>query len=177
MGLLDKLKGIKEPEPGVAPVPASELKEKLMALNDDRIPFNIQAGSGGDEGDLIVDWKIVDAQWYEIFGKANLEKSHTIRLGLGDKDKEVRVLEETREVEWQAGVPSLSTSIQVFKGRTIGEKSFGKAYAWKSVNPLDYGQVYEYKFDVSEMKDPIAAIVTKNGWSYRPVMSRGKLSD
>ena len=177
MGLLDKLKGIKEAEPGVQPVPQSELQDKLLALNDDRIPFTIQAGAGGDEGDVVAEWKIVDASWYEIFAKANLEKSHTIRLGLSDKDKEVRVLEESREVEWRAGVPSLSASIQVFKGRTMGEKSFGTAYAWKSVNPLDYGQVYEYKFDVSEMKDPIAEVATKNGWTYKPVMSRGKLSD
>jgi len=177
MGLLDKLKGIKEPEPGVAPIPHNELQDKLLALNDDRIPFSVKTGPGGDEGDLIAEWKIVDAAWYEIFGKANFEKSHTIRLGLSDKDNEVRVLEESREVEWNAGAPSLSASIEVFKGRTMASKSFGTAYAWKSVNPLDFGQVYEYKFDVSEMKDPIAKVITKSGWSYRPVMSRGKLAD
>lgn len=177
MGLLDKLKGIKEAEPGVAPVPLSELKDKLIALNNDQVPFTIEAGPGGDVGDVVADWKIVDASWYEIFAKAKLEKSHTIRLGLSQKNNEARVLEESRSVEWSAGVPSLSASIEVFKGRTMASKSFGTAYAWKGANPLDYGQVYEYKFDVSEMKDPIAEVVTKNGWTYRPVMSRGKLSD
>lgn len=177
MGLLDKLKGIRKPPPGVAPVPHRELQEKLLALNDDRIPFTIEQGPGGKEGDLVAEWKLVDAEWYEIFAKASLERSHTIRLGLNDRDKEVRVLEETRAVEWEAGVPSLSGSIEVFKGRTIASKEFGTAYAWKSVNPLDYGQVYEYSFDVKEMKDPIAEVITSNGWTYRPVMSRGKLSD
>ena len=177
MGLLDKLKGIKEPEPGVAPISPADLREKLLGLNNDQVPFTIKAGPGGDDGDVIAEWKIVDASWYEIFAKANLEKSHTIRLGLSAKDNEVRVLEESREVEWSAGIPRLSASIEVFKGRTMASKSFGTAYAWKGVNPLDYGQVYEYKFDVSEMKDPIADVVTKNGWSYRPVMSKGKLVD
>ena len=176
MGLLNKLKGIREPESGVSPIPKDELQRKLLALNDDRIPFSIEAGPGGEEGDVVAEWRIVDAEWYEIFAKASLEKSHTIRLGLSDEDKEARVLEETRDVEWRAGVPTLSGSIQIFKGRTIASKSFGKAFAWKSVNPLDYGQVYEYHFDVSEMKDPLAEIITENGWTYRPVMSRGKLS-
>ena len=176
MGLLNKLRGIKDPEPGVKAVSSSELQQKLLALNDERVPFSIQAAPGGNEGDLVAEWKIVDASWYEIFAKAKLEKSHTIRLGLIQKDNEVRVLEETRDVEWRAGVPSLSGSIEVFRGRTIVAKSFGTAYAWKSVNPLDYGQVYEYRFNVSEMKHPIAEIITKNGWTYRPVMSRRRLS-
>ena len=176
MGLFDKLKGIREPEPGVPPVSPGELKEKLLTLNNDQIPFTVQKGPGGDEGDLVAEWRIVDANWYEIFAKAHLEQAHTIRLGLNGEDNEVRVLEESREVEWRAGTPSLSASIKVFRGRTIGTKSFGTAYAWKGLNPMDYGKVYEYKFDVSEMKDPIAEVVTSSGWTYRPVLSRGKLA-
>lgn len=54
----------------------------------------------------------------------------------------------------------------------MGSKSFGTGYAFKGINPLDYGQVYNYRFDVSEMKDPIAGIVTDGGWTFRPVMSK-----
>lgn len=177
MGMFDKLKGIKEPQEGTAPVSEREMREKLLALNNDQIPFTVTSAPGGKEGDIVVDWKIVDASWYEIFAKAGLEKSHTIRLGLDGKSNEARILEETRDVEWRVGVPSLSASVEVFRGRTITSKEFGTAFAWKGVNPLDYGQVYEYKFDVAEMKGPIAEVVTGNGWTYRPVMSRRKLAD
>ena len=176
MGLLAKLKGIKEAEPGVRPISESELKLKLLALNDDRIPFSIESGHGDDEADLVAEWKIVDAEWYEIFAKASLEKSHTLLLGLSDADKEVRVLEVSRDIEWRAGVPTLSASIETFKGRTVVSKEYEAVYAWKSINPLDYGKVYEYSFDVSDMKNPIVKIITKNGWTYRPVMSKGKLA-
>ena len=176
MGLLDKLKGIKEPAPGVPPVPQRELQEKLLDLNDEQLPFSIESGPGGEEGDVVAEWKIVDASWYEIFAKANLEKSHTIRLGLSQKDNEVRVLEESREVEWRAGVPTLSASYEAFRGRTLVSKEYETVFAWKGPNPLDYGRVYEYSFDVSDMKDPIAEVVTGNGWTYRPVTSRRKLS-
>lgn len=176
MGLLDRLKGIKDPAPGVAPVPQRELHQKLLELNNDELPFSVASGPGGDEGDVVAEWKIADATWYEIFAKAKLEKSHTIRLGLSQKDNEVRVLDESREVEWRAGVPTLSGSIEVFRGRTLVDKEYETVFAWKGPNPLDYGQVYEYSFDVSEMKDPIAKVVTSNGWTFRPVTTRGKLS-
>lgn len=175
MGLLDKLKGVKKPDEGVAPVSPDELKQKLLALTNEQVPFSVVPGPGGKDGDLVAEWKIVDAQWLEIFAKASLEKSHKIYMTLNAKDNEVRVLEEAWEVEWRAGVPTMNLSAEAFRGRTMTSKSFGTAYAFKGVNPLDYGQVYEYKFDVDEMKDPIAAVVTSNGWTFKPVTTKGGL--
>ena len=177
MGLFSKLKGIKEPKEGVAPVPAVDLKAKLLGLNNEQVPFALTAGPGGKDGDLVAEWKIVDAQWLEIFAKASLEKTHRIYVTLDEKSNEAKILEESWEVEWRAGVPQLSLSAEAFRGRTIGSKSFGTAYAWKGVNPLDYGQVYNYRFDASEMKDPIAEVITGSGWTYKPVLTKGKLDD
>jgi len=77
------------------------------------------------------------------------------------------------EVEWRAGVPSLSLSAEKFQGRTFGSKSFGTAYAFQGVNPLDFGEVYKYRFDVSEVKEPLTEIITGSGWSFVPVVSKG----
>ena len=175
MGLFSKLKGIKEPKEGVAPVAAADLKQKLLGLNNEQVPFAVTQGPGGKEGDVVAEWKIVDAQWLEIFAKASIEKAHRIYVTLDEKSNEARILEESWEVEWRAGVPQLSLSAEAFRGRTMGSKSFGTAYAWKGVNPLDYGQVYSYRFDASEMKDPIAEVVTGSGWTYKPVLTKGKL--
>ena len=176
MGLFDKLKGVRPPAVGVAPVPPEELQTRLLALNNSEVPFSVTPGGGGKDGDVVAEWKIVDAQWYEIFAKAGLEKTHRIYVTLDVADSEARILEESWDVEWRAGVPELSVSAEAFRGRTLTSKSFGTAFAFKSVNPLDYGQVYEYRFDVAEMKDPIAAIVTEAGWTYRPVMTKAKLT-
>ena len=177
MGLFDKLKGIKEPEEGVAPVAPNELHQKLLALNGEQVPFTVTPGPGGDDGDLVAEWKIVDATWLEIFAKSGIQKTHKIYMTLNPADNELRVLEESWDVEWTAGVPQISVSAEAFRGRTMGSKSFGTGYAFKGVKPLDYGQVYNYKFDVSEMKDPIAALTTGSGWIFRPVVSKGKLTD
>ena len=174
MGLLDKLKGVRKPDEGTAAVDKGELTRRLSELNNDQVPFSVAAGDG--DGDLVAEWKIVDASWYEVFAKAGLEKSHRILLGLDEDSHEVRALEQSWEVSWKAGVPSLSLSAEKFQGRTLGSKQFGKGYAFRGVNPLDFGEVYEYRFDVSEMKDPIADTVIAAGWAFVPVTSKRKLT-
>jgi len=166
MGLLDRLKGVKRPDDGIPAVPRDELLRRLASMAGEQVPFTVRPG---DECDLEVEWRIVDAQWYKVFAKAGLEKSHRILLALDEADHEVRALEQSWEVSWHAGVPELRMSVEKFQGRTLGSKSFGQAYAFTGVDPLDWGQVYKYRFDVSEMKDPIIAIATGAGWSYVPV--------
>jgi hypothetical protein len=172
MGLFDFLRGVKRPEAGTPVIPRVELERRLLALNNEQVPFSVMPSA---ESDLAASWKIVDANWYEIFAKAGLDKSHTIYLRLDDGKHEARALEESSTVAWTAGVPRLSISIERTRGRTLGSKEFGAGYAFKGVNPLDFGQVYNYRFNVSEMKDPIVKIITDNGWAYVPVTSKGKV--
>lgn len=172
MGFMDSLKGIVRAKEGVVPLPGAAVKEKLLGLNQDELPFMI---SDGGDVDLVAEWKIVDAAWYEIFAKAKLEKTHKIWLSLDEAEKTVKVLEESYTVKWRAGVPTISFSAEKFQGRTIGSKSFGVGYAFQGADPLKYGQVYNYRFDVAEMKNPIIEIVTTAGWDYVPVVSKKKL--
>ena len=172
MGLFDRLKGVKHPEEGTPALDRAEVERRLLALSGDQVPFTVQPSS---EADLEVQWRIVDAQWYEIFAKSGLEKSHKILLALNESEHEVRALEEAWEVSWRAGVPDLHLSAEKFQGRTFGSKSFGTGYAFTGVNPLDWGEVYNYRFNVSEMKDPVIAVVTRAGWSFVPVTTRGGL--
>jgi hypothetical protein len=172
VGLMDSLKGIARAKEGVVPLPKAAVKEKLLGLNQDELPFMM---SEGGEVDLVAEWKIVDAAWYEIFAKAKLEKTHKIWLALNEAARTVKVLEESYTVNWRAGVPNISFSAEKFQGRSIGNKSFGVGYAFQGADPLKYGQVYNYRFDVSEMKNPIIEIVTAAGWDYVPVVSKKKL--
>lgn len=172
MGILDMFRGIKRPDEGVAAVERGELEQRLLGLNHEQVPFVVQPG---ETSDLEAEWKIVDASWYEIFSKAGLKKSHRIYLLLDDGKHEVRALEESLDVEWEAGVPRLTLSVEKFQGRTLGSKSFGTAYAFTGVNPLTFGEAYNYRFDVSEMKNPIIQTITSSGWSYVPVATKGKV--
>lgn len=172
MGLFDFLKGIKKPEEGTTVQSRAELEQRLLALNNAKVPFTIERS---DTSDLEAEWKIVDAEWYEVFAKAGLEKAHTIYLRLDESKHDVRALEEASSVSWEAGVPTLSVSAEKFRGRTMGSWEYGKGYAFTGVNPLNFGEVYNYRFDVSEMKDPIIETITGSGWSYVPVATMGKV--
>ena len=172
MGFMDSLKGITRAKTGVSPLSKEELLVKLLGLNSEELPFKVEKGS---EADLLAQWKIVDASWYEIFAKANLEKAHKIWLSLDENEKTVRVLEESYSVAWRAGIPAFSLEMEKFQGRSIGSKSFGIGYAFKGPDPLSFGKVYQYRFDVSEMKRPIIEIVTGSGWDFVPVISKKNL--
>lgn len=172
MGLMDSLRGIKRPDPGVSPVSKNELKEKIIGLGGKKIPFKI---TESDKTDILVELKVVDAEWYEIFAKAGLEKTYQIYLLMDDNKSEVRALEKIGEVSWKKGVPTISFSKSSFQGRTIAYKEFGTSYAFKEPKPSSFGKIYEYSFDVNDVKNPLIEIVTSSGWSYVPVTSMRKV--
>jgi hypothetical protein len=71
--MFDFLTSTKRPASGTPVLPAAQVKDRLMALNRSTAPWQVVAGDA--EGvDLIAEWRIVDAKWYEIFAKAGLTK-------------------------------------------------------------------------------------------------------
>ncbi len=153
------------PSAGTEPVYA-----RLMALNRPTAPYRIVDGRA-ENVDLIAEWKIVDAQWYEIFAKASLTKVFRIYLKLDPAKREVRAMDREYTVEWKAGVPSLSVAASFFQGQK-SSVSFGMGYAFTET--LAPGQVYKYKFNTNEIKKPIQEAVAASGWTYKGV-AFGKL--
>ncbi len=170
MGFLDKFSSTKRPQPGTPVVPASQVRDALLGLNRPSAPYQIVDGAG--EGvDLIAEWKIVDAQWYEIFAKAGLSKVFRIYLKMDEANHTVRTSDREYSVSWSAGVPNLSLSATAFKGQKQSIE-FGAAYAF--TEELRPGQVYKYRFDTREIKGPLQEAVTRCGWTYQGV-AFGKL--
>ncbi len=164
MGLFDKKK------PAGPALSGSELRQRLLGLNRETAPYHLVEGQA--EGvDLIAEWKIVDARWYEIFAKTNLTKVFRIYIKLDEAKHEVRAQDHEYTLEWRAGVPSLSLAVSSFKGQTTSVQ-FGAAYAF--TEELALGQVYKYRFNTNELKKPIQETVQACGWSYKGI-AFGKL--
>jgi hypothetical protein len=144
--------------------------DRLMALNRPTAPYQILDGKDQNV-DLIAEWKIVDAKWYEIFAKASLTKVFRIQMKLDAAKREVRAQDQELQVSWKAGVPSLSFNASFFRGQK-SEISFGTGYAF--TENLGPGQVYKYKFNTNEIKKPIQEAVAACGWKYKGV-AFGKL--
>jgi hypothetical protein len=160
----------KKPNKNTPVLSAEEVRQRLLALNRETAPYQIRDGSA--EGvDLIAEWKIVDAKWYEIFAKASLTKVFRIYMKFDEARHEVRAKDEEYTVEWRAGVPSLSVSASKFSGQKTSIE-FGTAYAF--TEELKPGQVYKYRFNSNEIKKPIQEAVTVCGWTYKGI-AFGKL--
>jgi len=170
MGLFDFLSGRKRPKSGVVAVSSDKLEAAILALNRDTAPYQITKCDDGS-CDLVAEWKIVDAKWYEIFGKAGLKKAFKVKMRLDVEKSEVRAVDMDYTVSWRAGVPELELHASGFRGQK-SEISFGTAYAFSE--ELEFGQVYNYRFNSAEIKKPLQQAVTDNGWTWRGV-AFGKL--
>jgi hypothetical protein len=160
----------KKPDKNAPVLSAEEVRKHVLALNRETAPYQIVDGSS-ENVDLIAEWKIVDAHWYEIFARANLTKIFRIYMKFDEAKHQVRAKDEEYTVEWRAGVPSLSLSVSKFQGQSTSIE-FGTAYAF--TEELRPGQVYQYRFSTNEIKKPIQEAVTACGWTYKGV-AFGKL--
>jgi hypothetical protein len=170
MGLFDWITGTKKPANGVPLVSAAELKAALLAINRSTAPFVVHEGASGS-ADLVAEWRIVDASWYEIFARAKLTKVAKVLMRIDDAAKEVRSVDQMWSVEWRVGVPSMNLSAEAFRGQQTSIE-FGTGYAF--TEQLLPGQVYRYRFSTKELKSPLQQVVTENGWIWRGV-AFGKL--
>jgi hypothetical protein len=166
MGLFDFLTGSKSAPGGVARIPAADLRTRLMGLNRDTAPWHVR--DGAPEGvDLVAEWRIVNARWYEVFAKAGLEKVFQVLMKFDPDKGEVRAVDREWTVQWSAGVPSLNLVTAGFRGQKT-EVSFGTAYAFREED-LTYGKVYEYRFNTGELKTPLKETALAAGWGWKGV--------
>lgn len=149
---------------------AQEVINKILELNRSSAPYKIIDGKSKGV-DLIAEWKIVDAEWYEIFAKAGLEKVFEIRIKLDPKKNQVRTKDYEYTIEWRSGIPSLSLMVSGFQGQTTSVE-FGSAYAF--TEELKPGQVYNYRFSTGEIKKPLKKAIEDCGWKHKGV-AFGKL--
>jgi hypothetical protein len=162
MGMFDWLTGRKPAPAGVKRQSVAKLRTALMGVNRASAPFRVRSGKA--EGvDLVAEWKIVDAKWYEIFAAAGLERVFKVLMKFDEAAGEVRAVDQEWEVEWRAGTPELSLAASGFRGRTW-EKSFEMVYAFREDG--SYGKVYEYHFNTGELKKPLIEAAHKAGWGW-----------
>ena len=149
------------------------LVKKLLDHNDPSKPYQIVKGN---DTDLLAEWKFVDAKWYGLFNKNGLKSAYRARLLLDEERHSVRCFEELGSVSWSVGVNGITPSVHFqkskFGGRILFQKSWGVGYGGKQLSPLEAGKVYEYKFDIDEIRGPIIEIIKENGWEWVPVTAR-----
>jgi hypothetical protein len=163
MGLLDKLTGTKSPAAGVAPVPVDDLRAALLALNRDTAPWQVRDGAQ-ENCDLVAEWRVVDAAWHSVFMEYGLKKMFRVKMRFDEAAHEVRNIDEQSTVKWRNGIPSVSASWS--RGQQA-DVQFGRGAGFNEQG--EFGEVYNYKFRTSEIKDPLRDAVNEHGWGWKAV--------
>ncbi len=156
----------------IPPVTKETLMGRLLNLSDLSKPYSIVEGK---ETDLMAEWKIVDAQWYGIFSKNKISQAYRAFLFLDEPRHTVRFYEEVGTVSWTVGTAGLLPTVHYketfFRGRILFKKEYGKGYAIKEP-PAEAGKVYDYKFDIDDIRKPIVSVVRESGWEWVPVVAK-----
>jgi hypothetical protein len=164
-----------QPKPGVSPVSESKLRQRLLALNDLDVPFEV---SERKDGKLDVTWRLADAKWAGLMTLNKVTHIQLIRLRLSEEDKACRAVDIIKSVRATADGLRMgfSLSFSFFRGIIFGQWEYEKQYGliFKD-GRLTFDKVYEYKFRHDELKNPIVNIVVQSGWQYKPVLFISKI--
>ena len=162
------------PVPGVPVLTRQELVKRLLALNDEKLPYIVREDP---KADLIVEWKFADAKWWGILAKQGIRKSYRLRLYFDEADHRASALDEFGEVEWSADLttaPTVRFRKTFFRGVVLGRRERVVAYGFKTPLGGGFGKTLDYEFDVGWLKDRVTGVVTGSGWTYQPVLRARK---
>lgn len=158
------------PDASVAPVPAGTLRERLLAVNEFNQPFHVFEERPGR---LVAEWRLADTAWATAFATSGLRRAYRFHLDLDEAARTLRVLEKTYKIAWGGGIRSLSGRVAFFQGITFASIESGARYglAFEPGKGLSADRHYTYRFNASEIRKPLAQIVTGSGWTWQPVVT------
>lgn len=170
MGLFDKLAGTKYPDDDVVPCSAEQVRTALLGANRDDAPYVIRDGAAED-CDLVAEWRMAEPAWQVIFAESQLTRAVRIRMRLSPKNHEVRVLEESWEVTRVGNPPQLKISGSYSRGP---DRTVSRHYTVQRGDSGSLEATETFRFDSSELRNPLQNAALKSGWTWRSVIF-GKL--
>lgn len=163
MGFLDKLTGTARPGSGTDPLPAEDVRAVILGLNGQDVPYVVREGTAEEKADLVAEWRLWEPAWQTFFARTQMSRQLQIRMRFVPADHEVRTVDHQWAVKWVSGVPVTATRTRgpaktVSKQWTIGRGSDGSS-----------GLTETFRYDTSDLKDPLRNAVLKAGWTWRGI--------
>ncbi|MBU9818703.1 hypothetical protein J1782_02210 [Rahnella sp. BCC 1045] len=135
------------------------LIQRLLRMNDaNEHPFILQK----DGNDIVASWNIVDAKWLEFFGAGGLKKQFELRLIFDDLNKIVKYKEKSSDLEWDASIKAFKFKKSVQYGKRL---EFDMGASWGMRQNGTIGKIYGYKFNSTEITDPVFDVIKNCGWN------------
>jgi hypothetical protein len=158
------------PKAGIQAVSEPELRRRLLAINTMDVPFRV-VERGKKKLDVV--WRLADAKWVGLMTANKVSRVEIMRLRLSEHDKSCRAVEISKAIKASADGTTLqfAFSFSFFRGIVFGQWEYEKQFGLiVKDGGLTFDTAYEYKFSLSEFKNPIINIVVSSGWSFKPVM-------
>jgi hypothetical protein len=170
-----------------SPLPKSkgELIQSIVDLASSTEKFTIEKG---EDTDLVVEKKFVDAAIDKPSGAEKLTKTYRAYILFDESSHEAKYNEELSEsssnVDFDSssrsndnsgmGTVSFGTSKKFFRGRMFAHKEARKT--WSSKGDTMASKASDYSFDVMSIRNPIENLVSESGWKLVQVLSRSEAS-
>ncbi|MBA2954513.1 hypothetical protein GON03_09285 [Nocardioides sp. MAH-18] len=106
---------------------------------------------------------VVDAQWFGLFNKAGLQKVYIHHVSF-PRSGTYTITDDSRSVEWVAGVPELKASAERQYGRVI---EFGAQKVWAFDERGHFGVRADYRFNSEEGRDLVTGVAEQLGLAQR----------
>ena len=158
--------------PGVTPMAAEALMQRLLALNEQDIPFEVTRGTRPNE--LFVDWRYADAKWADLMRLHSMKEVYRLVLRFDAGRHNVRAQDRYASFRWSAGRGPNLASLAWKSSRGITfyefrqERVFGLMF---HDGKPSFDLSYVYTFNLQELKQPVIEIIRTAGWNYRAVIS------
>ncbi|SDD89681.1 hypothetical protein [Nocardioides lianchengensis] len=140
--------------------PVAEQFAAAVARAADGTPYEVTPTATGFD----VGVNIVDEQWYGVLSKSGLRKTFVHHVEVRDSDRSYSITDESRTIRWVAGVPQLTGSVQMQKGRII---EFGAEKVWAFDEHGNFGVQADYRFGSQEGRDLIEGVAKQLGLGSR----------
>jgi hypothetical protein len=147
-----------------------ELRSRLLAIGKRDVPFAVTAGTDRDQ--VTVEWRYADARWIDFLRAHAMRRVHRLVLRLDAGSNNVYVTEYQSALDASAGVDGARLNWSASSGIHFMQVEHQRVFGLQidpSGNPTGELQ-YRWSFNLQEMKAPLQEVITRSGWSWRPVL-------
>jgi hypothetical protein len=146
------------------------------------------SASRGKDTDIIIETKIIDAEYDGDSGREKIDKTYRAYILLDESTQEAKYYEEIIEssegynARVSSGNISFGTSKSFFKDNTFGHKEFGKIWSYNKIdnensinNDNDNNETAKEKgrnisHDIKQILGPIEQLLSQNSWKLSRVV-------
>ena len=146
--------------------PREHVTTEIVALGTPEVPYVFTATPAGVTGT----WDYADARWAGLMAAGTVDRTYRLVVELHDDGTysltDHGSASEARVGSTGGGGFGASYSSTRFRG-TVRSKSFNRSYSPIASDHGQVGHTYGWRFDSDEMKDPVEAVLERNGWTAR----------